>query len=182
MGEETCDGFFQHITEPICANFGMDAQQGQRCPVSTECAEHNAFMKEGKLNFKYCTESDPSLKALSPTELRNFSDKYELDIGLLCKLAYPVVKGPTWDAAKMLWTKPDQLSLSREKMSDLLKIKDSGVPHVIDSNSGHPPFAIVQGDSAWEITLDMAYIGKTMMSGKSVFAHPHELTTFKKIS
>mmetsp|Transcript_65880 Transcript_65880/g.148680 ORF Transcript_65880/g.148680 Transcript_65880/m.148680 type:complete len:101 (+) Transcript_65880:2-304(+) len=97
-------------------------------------------------------------------------------------MAYPVEKTLKWPRAKeyfrdngavQLKQATDSSAMDYDVESELAKLQATGKPIVLDSDSGHPPFAVMQGSRADLIELDLAH---------EKMGHPSTVTKFSCVS
>jgi len=179
LGEEYCKGFFRRVPDAVCVNDLPSEAPRQHCLVSGECRELNGGMPFGPVSMKVCTQGQERALADSPPpELFSLAKRLDLDIGLLVKMAYPVSRVASWEDAQGFWAKHRlEPRLLPEQLQAMQGIMDSGKPHVIDSGDGHPPFAVVVGPKAYEISLNYPWLQLTSMLKRSIFDTPGKLTS-----
>mmetsp|Transcript_1314 Transcript_1314/g.3768 ORF Transcript_1314/g.3768 Transcript_1314/m.3768 type:complete len:238 (-) Transcript_1314:33-746(-) len=187
-GEEFCGGFFLHMSGNICVNQGMGSgkKAEQYCFVSPACQQLNGGGHiSDKIAMKVCTAADERLVDKTPEEIEALSVKDDLDRGLVVKMAYPILPKTRWSIAKAYLTgdfTSGRAKLTSDQTNELSAIGRSGKTAVIDSNSGHPPFAVVAGSRVYEIKLQMGNLIKLVGGGKQVFEHPSQLTYMTCVS
>mmetsp|Transcript_151367 Transcript_151367/g.267173 ORF Transcript_151367/g.267173 Transcript_151367/m.267173 type:complete len:235 (-) Transcript_151367:152-856(-) len=184
QGEELCSGFFMHMSGNLCVNQGIGAgeQAKEYCFVSSACQQLNGGNQESaQIAKKFCTEADDRLVDKTPVEIDALSAQDDLDRGLVVKMAYVTPDQTRWDPAETYFT-TGSTNLAASQMQELAAVQASGIRTVIDSVSGHPPFAVVDGSKVYEVVLNEHYIQKVEAEGHSVFEHPGNLSTMTCVS
>eukprot|EP00416_Gambierdiscus_australes_P033368 CAMPEP_0171108222 /NCGR_PEP_ID=MMETSP0766_2-20121228/68436_1 /TAXON_ID=439317 /ORGANISM="Gambierdiscus australes, Strain CAWD 149" /LENGTH=246 /DNA_ID=CAMNT_0011569683 /DNA_START=48 /DNA_END=785 /DNA_ORIENTATION=- len=183
LGQEFCENFYKRIDDNFCVNLehghAPDAWYGgQWCYVSSECAAAGPANGTHSLHVKLCHEGqDKLLRDSSPQELRRWSQEHDFDVGLLVKMAYPVDKEAKWPVVKEAFGSDTEavLAVLAERTSTapaaakLRAVLAAGKPVVLDSNDGHPPFAVVTGSEAYLVELDLPHSNPK---------HPSTVTTW----
>lgn len=179
MGLEFCGRFYTQRNDSYCSNAVFSAAPRQWCYVSSQCNELNggaiveslvpnqtlasqdhvfSFHDTGlqsTVSMKYCGAGDQALRDLSPPQLHELASTQRFDVGLFVKEAYPIASHALWsDIRAFFGTNASTTGMS----SQLREVIASGVATVFDSATHHPPFAVVHGNRAYEVVLDMAYL------------------------
>jgi len=162
MGDETCDKFFKNLpNEVFCVNEGFHKEEPRQwCYVSSSCASGQTLTwrsasDTNTAKFKWCGADEPKLADKTPVELRAWTEKNDLEIGLGVHFAYPTlpekltndvleffgISAPA-DAPPAEFHSPP---LSEDLRQRLQKRADEGRRTLIISTAGHPPFGIMEG-------------------------------------
>jgi len=173
MRVEFCDNFFHRINDTICVNkdLGDGPDPQQWCYVSSSCSSASPVEGGGGVRTKMCEQGrDKRLRDMSPEDLHGYAKAGDFEMGLLVKQAYPREPNIKWDAAKTFFGEDSAVELSDSQRSTLNSITDAGKPVLLDSMSGHPPFAVVHSKKVYLVELDKAHF---------IPAHMNTLTTWK---
>jgi len=164
IGLEFCDAFYKRVDESFCVNLDHTNEPdawygGQWCYVSGECRSAPRANGTGSLRVKLCKEGeDRMLRDKSAEELISWAAKNDFEMGLLMKMAYPVEKQAKWPLVQDAFLHPAEASADPNSTASVKQPKAldqrlkallaSGRPLILDSNDGHPPFALVSGSTA----------------------------------
>eukprot|EP00747_Dinoflagellata_sp_TGD_P185202 gnl/TRDRNA2_/TRDRNA2_41620_c0_seq1.p1 gnl/TRDRNA2_/TRDRNA2_41620_c0~~gnl/TRDRNA2_/TRDRNA2_41620_c0_seq1.p1 ORF type:complete len:310 (+),score=57.81 gnl/TRDRNA2_/TRDRNA2_41620_c0_seq1:109-1038(+) len=189
---ELCEIFFGRLpNDNFCMNEDFPSSNKQWCYVSPHCKDgkelpearglggfYNSPSKEdGEPRTKTCEQNkDRFFADLTVEELNVYAAKHELDVGLLMKFAYPTLGGgmklanvlPFWNlnSTVALGKKapPSVKPLEGMQRSMLETYATAGLTVFIDSDSGHPPYGIMEGQSLYivhstDVQADLARAG-----------------------
>lgn len=188
FGEQDCVGFFSNLEEPFCVNSAFGEAPIQHCLVQSACTDlRGGSPLTGDLSLKECIPGeDAMLKHKEPLHLAKLASRYHLDMSLLAKLAYPTVPSVTWSSAKKFWTTRgtaqfnttdlERHGLTAEQQAALQQVVDIGMPALVDSEDGQPPFGMVFRWKAFEVTLDAKHAGEPIGKSKRSYDRPDELS------
>lgn len=153
-----CAHFFMNIPdEQICINeqSGHQLEPKQWCYVWPTC---NTDLTRGGAKYKLCGEDDEKLGDLSPVQLKRWSERNNIDVGVAVHWAYPSLSqqnialsqsvldifGAEAPPSAPEWAfSPDSLSADQNKILGEQVLK--GKTTVVTSRTGAPPFALFQG-------------------------------------
>jgi len=129
-----CAAFFFKSSHNYCVNWNYNSSEtpGQQwCYVSSQCTELGMGKTvNDELSYKTCTSSDKKLADMPVYELQDIARKNDLDIVTLARWAY--VSPGKWN----------QTSEDNRRVA-----KDSGLIHFYDSDTGKPPYRVIQGNA-----------------------------------
>eukprot|EP00747_Dinoflagellata_sp_TGD_P169761 gnl/TRDRNA2_/TRDRNA2_199604_c0_seq1.p1 gnl/TRDRNA2_/TRDRNA2_199604_c0~~gnl/TRDRNA2_/TRDRNA2_199604_c0_seq1.p1 ORF type:complete len:286 (-),score=52.52 gnl/TRDRNA2_/TRDRNA2_199604_c0_seq1:139-996(-) len=110
VGDEFCTRFYEAIDDDFCVNINMGLDQGQWCFVDSACTNLNGggrVRNNEKVSWKKCArDKDKMLREYSPEELATLAETAHLDLGLLHKMSYPLLKGHLWKDVAAFWNLP----------------------------------------------------------------------------
>jgi len=202
LGDELCTKYIMRMpNEQVCMNNFIGDAETQWCYVSESCAEGKSLQfARAKFPFtatktaakwKSCGPDEKSLGQMTLPELNDWCIKNDLDLGLVAQFAYP-----TWTEGKLpdvwsFWGVPPPegaLAASFEvgTVSAQLKEKlqaqvDSGKPMFFTSPSGHPPFAVSEGNKLYYINFGDKIMAQ-LVSGADFFEHPGIINEMKCVA
>jgi len=164
---EVCHNFFLRIDDNVCVNRLQDRYKNhmrpqQWCYVLAECTGSgtiDTLQANTPVRIKWCDprKGDDMLWEYTPEELFKFALDNDLDPAQAAKFAYRVEREATWDAVKGQWGQTSNIDFSSlgSRMQRVVNfIKDVDQYVVLDSKDRHPPFGIVKGNKAWQISPD----------------------------
>merc|ERR1719414_2526672 len=135
------------------------------------------------------------MNSLSLEQLFALARQFDVDPGVLLKLAYPSSKGEKWTEAKKFWWRTEYgweilgkrkaAKTAREleeigygaltsAEANMLQIADSQARVFFPSETGEPPYGVVQGHRAYEIKTNYTYAQEQIMKGNRLQAHPSQ--------
>lgn len=182
LGDQVCTNFLKRFPDDspmYCVNVDQantPEWNGQQwCYTSAWCQNKTGNGKNitAGVGWKTCTPGvDDMLRDRTPEQLIEIAEKYDMDVGLLAKMAYPVWQGDKWPAVAPFWPKAGRSGgsisptaamtllsvevsqtqrLSAELESRMRQVVSNGTAMVFDSANTRPPFAIVFGSKLYEV-------------------------------
>jgi len=184
-----CPSMLERTSYNVCVNQGIGSgnmarvkRLPQHCLVSSACTKLNGGSRlSNTIAKKFCTPEDPRLQDIPIQSLLTGASKLGWEQGRAIKMAYET---PTLDVK---WTDSVKyfllgiIGLSVEEMAALNKLRASGKPTVIDSESTLPPFGLVNGTEAYEVIFDPDAIAKAAASGVDLAKQQVGLTTVTRL-
>uniref|UniRef100_A0A7S1KW17 Phospholipase B-like n=1 Tax=Alexandrium catenella TaxID=2925 RepID=A0A7S1KW17_ALECA len=158
MKFEFCEMLFGSLPDDFrfCINNDFVGSPTQWCYVNPMC-KRSAPAQGGTLNVKNCTAGqDKSLGDLKFEEFAAYAHKSKLELGLLVQYAYPRWEGEKLPDVQAFWGLPapkDAAPISEALKARLQAQVSSGKPVFLSSRSGHPPFAVAEGEKLYYINF-----------------------------
>jgi len=195
LGEDMCSTVY-NLQENYCINSKDETSGIQQCYVDGSCQHLNGGARiNDKVSTKICDPSkgDRLMSSLSLEQLFGLARQFELDVGMMLKLAYPKSKGEKWTDAKKFWWRTEygwgvlgkrKAAKSARDLEELgygaltsaeanmLQVAESQARVFFPSESGEPPYGVVQGHRAYEIKTNYTYAQEQIMKGNRLQAHP----------
>lgn len=205
MGDETCAKFFMQIpNDKLCLNENFGKLHPRHwCYVSPSCKEGKSLEWSTKptdvlainpyleAKYRWCGEEEPKLGDKLPLELREWTKKNDLEIGLAVHFAYPTFPGKLTndfldffglqapaDAPAQEFASPP---LSAEYRASLEKVAETGRPILFLSTAGHPPFGIMKGKKLYWLNFSDEQL-QLVTSGKDFFSHKGIMNAVKCVA
>lgn len=159
MYTKLCTQLFTRLSGASCVNVNIGSDQGQWCYVDSSCAATiGGTLVPGRsdLSWKRCVQgADSMLRDSAPEQLASMSKSLDIDLGLLHKLAYPVLEHVQWaDVAEAFL--PDPLlngnSVVKFVAQQVVERVRGGETMSIDTQSSlEPPHKIMHGDRVYTV-------------------------------
>lgn len=165
LGGEFCTNWFEKLDASVCVqDWATEGRFEQWCYVSAECQDLRGGERLGtmadsrEVSWKKCDpEQDEVLGAKSPPEVLAFAQQHKNDPGLVLKMAYPILPRTKYPAVKemLVDVSPEtilaaEIKSRKDPLAFLHWAMTQPHPHIVDSEDGHPPFAVINGTQVYE--------------------------------
>jgi len=197
MGEEVCGHFFMNMPdEKMCVNEGFGQQKPKQwCYVSSSCESGEALQwgsAADGVNFRWCGDHEEKLADKSPLELKAWTTKNDLEIGLAVHFAYPAWQPEklTDDVLSFFGVQPPSdlhpLLFKAEPLTPSLRqrlqeVADAGTATLLVSRVGHPPFGIMRGKELYWLNFSEEQ-NEHVKNHEDFFAHKGTMNDVKCVA
>jgi len=163
---EFCQMYFGNLpNDRYCMNNRFGARPTEWCYVRPGCSKGYKAQKDvqGSLYVKNCSrDEDATLGEMKFEELAAYVYKNKLELGLAVQYAFPtwhVEKLPDMQAFWGLQAPADAAPMGEGLRQRLKWHVGSGKTVFITSRSGHPPFAVSEGEKLYYINFNPVKAG-----------------------
>lgn len=167
---EFCENFFLTLpNDNFCLKKRPDSTSEHWCYVSPECEAITAEWRwgPGPLKSKVCGNGERNLQGMPFMDFVEYTRNNTLEIGLAAQYVYPFFMYSALPGVLSSYNiTPNAEVLNGGKMpppltpilaAHIKEQQDTGRPQFLGSRSGHPPFAVMQGNELYWINFKKAF-------------------------
>lgn len=180
---EFCEMYFKSLpNQTFCMNDALgEDEPKQWCYVAPIC-ENGHRRYGGRLKQKFCTPGKDLILGTKNFEtFASWAFSMKMEMGLMVQFAYPTWKGEKLSEVLPFFGVGENRTISDSLRERLQRLVDSGKTTFFSSESGHPPFGVVEGRKLYYINFSEAN-KRRQEAGEDVWKHKEEMNAWGCIS